>query len=76
MNRLTHRQPVAVGNRQSPYLTARETAGYLRKSMGAIHMMVYRKQLIAYKPAGRLLFKKEHLDEVVARSEVKIGYGD
>lgn len=58
------------------YLTAREVAEYLRKSPGAIHNMVYRKQLTAYKPGGRLLFKKEDVDRWVHGFRLIVGYGN
>jgi len=58
------------------YLTAKETASYLRRSVGAVHNLVYRKQLPAYKPSGRLLFKKEDIDRWVERNRLSIGYGN
>lgn len=58
------------------YLTAKETAAYLRRSMGAVHNLVYRKQLTAYKPSGRLLFKKDEIDRWVEKNRLSIGYGN
>ncbi len=58
------------------YLTAKETATYLRRSVGAVHNLVYRKQLPAYKPSGRLLFRKEDIDRWIERHRLRIGYGN
>lgn len=75
------RPPVSLSSSQTPeikatYLTVRDVAQYLRKSPGAIHNMVYRKQLTAYKPGGRLLFKKEDVDRWVHRFRLIVGYGN
>lgn len=57
-------------------LTAKEAAFYLRKSPEAIRNLVYRKQLVAYKAGGRLLFKKEEIDRWILRNRVIVGYGN
>lgn len=58
------------------YLTANEIAFYLRRSIGAVHNLVYRKQIPAYKVGGRLLFKKEEIDRWILRNRVIVGYGN
>jgi excisionase family DNA binding protein len=58
------------------YFTTKETAEYLRRSIGAVHNMVYRKQLPVFKLGGRLLFKKEDIDRWIERNRLKLGYGN
>ncbi len=58
------------------YLTVKEAAAYLRKSVGAIHNLVYRKQLPVYKPGGRLLFRKKDVDRWIEKSRLSVGYGN
>jgi excisionase family DNA binding protein len=67
----------SIKNCEKPteYLTANETALYLRRSVGAVHNLVYRKQVPAYKVGARLLFKKEEIDRWVLRNRVIVGYG-
>lgn len=50
------------------WLTTKETAVYLRKSVNAIHTLVCRKYLRPRKFAGRLYFKKEELDYLLDSS--------
>jgi excisionase family DNA binding protein len=61
---------------EARYLNVRELACYLRKSPAAIHNMVYRRQLTAYKPGGRLLFRKEEIDQWVHKNRLLVGYGN
>lgn len=65
------------------WLTTEETAIYLGKltktgmpSVGAIRNMVYRGQLIPYKPFGRLLFKRAELDHKVESSKGREKHGN
>ena len=61
---------------RSGWMTAEEAAAYLRKfrkkdgkpSVGAIHSMVYRGQLIGRKFFGRLLFRRAELDRLIVLS--------
>jgi hypothetical protein len=55
------------------WLTTKETAVYLRKSVNAIHTLVSRKYLRPRKFANRLYFKKEELDEMLD-SSIKRGF--
>lgn len=50
------------------WLTTKETAVYLRKSVNAIHTLVSRKYLMPRKFARRLYFKKEELDYLLETS--------
>lgn len=50
------------------WLTTKEAAVYLRKSVNAIHILVNRKQLKARKFQNRLYFKKKELDYVLETS--------
>ena len=50
------------------WLTTKETAVYLRKSVNAIHTLVSRKYLRPRKFAHRLYFKKEELDYILETS--------
>lgn len=56
------------------FLNIKEAAN-LRTSVGAVHNLVYRKRLPAYKPFGRLLFKKSELDLCIefSRKEIRNG---
>lgn len=51
------------------WLTTKEAAVYLRKSVNAIHLLVNRKQLRARKFNNRLYFKKKELDYVLETSQ-------
>lgn len=51
-----------------PWLTTKAAAEYLGTTAGGIRNMVYRGQLIPYKPFGRLLFKRSDLDRRVESS--------
>jgi hypothetical protein len=61
---------------QQEWLTAEEAAIVLKKfrrsdgkpSIGAIHTMIWRKQLTARKVLGRLLFSRTELDRLIALS--------
>ncbi len=55
------------------WLTTKETAVYLRKSVNAIHTLVSRKYLRPRKFANRLYFKKEELDYLLEAS-IKGGF--
>ncbi len=67
---------IQVNSDRSDWMTAEEAAAYLRKfrrkdgkpSVGAIHSMVYRGQLIGRKFFGRLLFRRTELDRLIALS--------
>lgn len=55
------------------WLTTKEAAVYLRKSVNAIHLLVNRKQLKARKFNNRLYFKKKELDYVLETSQTPGG---
>lgn len=55
------------------WLTTKEAAVYLRKSVNAIHLLVNRKQLRARKFNNRLYFKKKELDYVLETSQTPGG---
>lgn len=50
------------------WLTAVETAQYLRTTVNAIRIAVHRKQIRARKYGKKLLFKKAELDELIETS--------
>lgn len=76
LSRVTQLVSGSRDQQMNHYLTAQEAAVYLRKSSGAIHNMVYRRQLTAYKPGGRLLFRKEEIDQWVLKNRLIVGYGN
>jgi excisionase family DNA binding protein len=45
-----------------------ELSCYIRRSSGAIRKMVLRRQIPFHKPAGRLLFDREEIDQWVRES--------
>ena len=51
------------------WLTTKETAVYLRKSVNSIHILVSRGQLRARKYRNRLYFKKNELDYMIETSK-------
>ena len=55
------------------WLTTKEAAVYLRKSVNAVHLLVNRKQLKARKFNNRLYFKKKELDYVLETSQTPGG---
>lgn len=55
------------------WLTSKEAALYLRKSLGAIHILVSRGQLRARKFQNRLYFKKSELFYLLETSQFKGG---
>ena len=50
---------------KSEYLNIAELASYIKRSKGAIRNLVLRRAIPYRKPAGRLLFIKEEIDEWV-----------
>ena len=50
------------------WLTTKETAIYLRKSVNAIHLLVSRKQIKARKFRNRLYFNKIELEKLINNS--------
>jgi excisionase family DNA binding protein len=50
------------------YLTVTELAEYVRRSPGAIRNLVLRRAIPFRKPAGRLLFVKEEIDQWITGS--------
>ncbi len=50
------------------WLNAKEAADFLRTSVPAIRNLVWRRRLFAYKPNGRLLFRKSDLDRLIEGS--------
>lgn len=55
------------------WLTTKEAAVYLRRSVNSIHTLVSRKQLRARKFCNRLYFKKDELDYLIETSLFKGG---
>ena len=55
------------------WLTTKEAATYLRKSVNAIHVLVYRGQIKARKFSNKLYFKKDELDYLLETSRHKGG---
>ena len=53
------------------WLTTKETAIYLRRSINAVHTLVSRKRLRAIKFSNRLYFKKDELDYLIETSQFK-----
>lgn len=53
------------------WLTTKEAALYLRKSVNSIHTLVSRKQLRARKFRNRLYFKRDELDYLLETSQLK-----
>ncbi len=58
------------------WLTTKEAAVYLRRSVNSVHILVSRKQLKARKFRNRLYFKREELDYLIGTSKLVGGiYG-
>lgn len=55
------------------WMTSAEAASYLRKSVGAIRVMVCRGQIRARKFRRRLYFKRIELDRTLDSAEMKGG---
>ena len=55
------------------WLTTKEAALYLRRSVNSIHTLVSRRQLRARKFRNRLYFKRDELDYLIETSELKGG---
>lgn len=55
------------------WLTTKEAAVYLRRSVNAVHTLVSRKRLRARKFSNRLYFKKAELDYLIETSQFKGG---
>ncbi len=51
------------------WLTTKEAAVYLRKSVNAVHLLVNRRQLRARKFQNRLYFKRKELDYILETSK-------
>lgn len=55
------------------WLTTKEAAVYLRRSVNAVHTLVSRRKLRARKFSNRLYFKKDELDYLIETSQLKGG---
>ena len=55
------------------WLTTKEAAVYLRRSVNALHTLVSRRKLRARKFSNRLYFKKDELDYLIETSQLKGG---
>jgi excisionase family DNA binding protein len=55
------------------WLTTKETAVYLRRSVNSIHTLVSRRQLRARKFRNRLYFKRTELDHLIETSQFRGG---
>ena len=51
------------------YLNVNQISNYLNRSPGAIRNLVLRRAIPYRKPAGRLLFDREQIDEWIKKSE-------
>lgn len=56
------------------WLTTKEAALYLRKSVNSIHLLVSRRQLRARKFRNRLYFKKVELEHLIETSKFTGGF--
>lgn len=56
------------------WLNSKEAALYLRKSYGALKVMVHRGQVRARKFQNRLYFKRSELDELIETSNAIGGF--
>jgi len=52
------------------WLTTKEAAAYLRRSVNAIHILVSRRHLRTRKFRNRLYFKKKELDYLIETSQL------
>jgi excisionase family DNA binding protein len=50
------------------YLTVKELATYIRRTPGACRNLVLRRAIPYRKPAGRLLFDKDEIDQWIEKS--------
>lgn len=66
----------AFGDTNSPWMTSREAAAYLRTTVGGIRNLVYRGKLTPCKPFGRLLFKRSDLDRCIEFSRKGVFNGN
>lgn len=55
------------------WLTTKEAAVYLRRSVNAIHTLVSRRQIRARKFRNRLYFKRDELDYLIETSQFRGG---
>ncbi|MGD0916947.1 MAG: helix-turn-helix domain-containing protein [Thermodesulfobacteriota bacterium] len=53
------------------YLTVEQLASYIKRSKGAIRNLVLRRAIPYRKPAGRLIFLKEEIDQWVQNAPGK-----
>jgi len=53
------------------YLTVEQLASYIKRSKGAIRNLVLRRAIPYCKPAGRLIFLKEEIDQWVQNAPGK-----
>jgi len=51
------------------YLTVKELSDYLKRSQGAIRNLVLRRAIPFRKPAGRLLFDRQEIDDWIRNAE-------
>lgn len=56
------------------WLTTKEAAFFLRKSVNAIHQLVSKGKLRARKYGGRLYFNKDELNHLLETSQFKGGF--
>ena len=58
-------------NNRLEYLDIAELASYIKRSKGAIRNLVLRRAIPYRKPAGRLIFLKEEIDQWVRKAPGK-----
>jgi hypothetical protein len=51
------------------YFDVNELSSYIKRSPGSIRNLVLRRQIPFRKPAGRLVFIKQEIDEWIIKSE-------
>lgn len=56
------------------WLNAKELAEYIGSTPGGVRALVYRDQISAYKPFGKLLFDKNEIDRKVEASRLLAWY--
>lgn len=59
---------------ESPYLTLKEAAEYLRMSYQTLYRLTRNNQISIHKPAGKVLFTISDLDNYMAKGRVASKY--
>lgn len=59
-----------------PFLTTREAAAYLGLSTSKLYKMTMEKEITHFRPHGKLLFRRDDLDEWIQARIIKSRYCD